>query len=77
MKGMAARVPKEEEIREWADKNAERIMDALDADDQEGFCVLCGEDTSPVEPDARAYECTGCGNLSVYGASELMLHVSM
>ena len=42
-------------------------------DDWGGFCVLCGEFTTGVEPDARQYECEACEKKSVYGLDELMV----
>lgn len=54
----------------------EAIVAAAEADDSLGFCVSCGQQTSGVEPDAREYKCESCGDLSVYGAEELLLHVT-
>ncbi len=41
--------------------------------DNPGICIACGEDADGVEPDARQYECEGCGRLAVYGAGELAI----
>lgn len=38
-----------------------------------GACILCGAETAGVEPDARKYECDGCGGPGVYGIEELLL----
>jgi hypothetical protein len=38
-----------------------------------GFCLACGETTDYVEPNARQYECAGCGKHKVYGVQELVL----
>ena len=51
----------------------ERIIEAVEADDNLGFCVACGEEADGCEPDARRYECESCGERAVYGAEELML----
>ena len=51
----------------------ERIIEAVEADDNLGFCVACGEEADSCEPDARGYECESCGARAVYGAEELML----
>ena len=51
----------------------ERIIEAVEADDNLGFCVACGEEADGCEPDARQYECESCGARAVYGAEELML----
>lgn len=39
----------------------------------EGWCIYCGETASGVEPDAREYDCEGCGKNGVYGFEELMV----
>lgn len=54
---------------------AERVMEAVAEDDGTGFCVHCGEEAGGCEPDARRYKCDVCGNMSVYGAEELLLVV--
>lgn len=36
-----------------------------------GFCLACGEEAGPVEPDARKYDCESCGQPKVYGLEEL------
>jgi hypothetical protein len=51
----------------------ERIIEAVEADDNLGFCTACGEEADGCEPDAREYECESCGAFAVYGAEELML----
>jgi hypothetical protein len=38
-----------------------------------GACIACGAETSGVEPDARRYECEGCGARKVYGLEELLI----
>jgi hypothetical protein len=40
-----------------------------------GLCIACGEEQYGVEPDARKYECEGCGKRAVYGAQELLFEV--
>ena len=51
----------------------DRIVEAVEADDCLGFCLMCGEEAYGVEPDARKYECEHCGAHAVYGAEELLL----
>ena len=51
----------------------DRIIEAVEADDNLGFCTACGEEADGCEPDAREYECESCGAYAVYGAEELML----
>jgi hypothetical protein len=51
---------------------ADRVIEMVKADDNEGICTACGEDASGCEPDARKYECEVCGERKVYGAQELL-----
>ena len=53
----------------------DRIIDAIERDDNIGFCVYCGDEAYGVEPDARKYECESCGKKGVCGAEELLLYV--
>lgn len=46
-------------------------IEAADAD-QAGFCIDCGNEQYNCEPDARHYKCEACGNMKVFGASELV-----
>lgn len=58
----------------------ERVMEAVERSqtslDNPGFCVACGADAEGVEPDARRYECEACGEPGVFGADELLLHLT-
>ena len=49
----------------------ERIMQAIEEDDNMGFCLLCGEKAYGVEPDARRYKCESCDARAVFGAEEI------
>ncbi len=51
----------------------DKIIEAVQADDNLGLCVKCGYEQSGVEPDARGYECDDCEEPTVYGAEELLL----
>lgn len=42
-------------------------------DDGCGWCLACGFDGTPAEPDARRYACEECGEKKVFGAAELIL----
>ena len=42
-------------------------------DEQCGLCIACGASTECCEPDAREYECSECGECTVYGAEELVV----
>ena len=50
----------------------DRVMEAVQADDNLGFCLACGAEAYEVEPDARRYKCEACGKPKVYGAQELL-----
>lgn len=49
------------------------ILAAVEADDNLGFCLSCGEQADCVEPDARKYTCESCDMPQVYGAEELLM----
>jgi len=51
----------------------DQVLAAVRRDDETGICVLCGNEQSPVEPDARKYACESCGRRAVFGAPELMI----
>jgi hypothetical protein len=51
--------------------SAEELADC--DDDGCGWCLACGFDGTPAEPDAVRYKCEGCGAEKVYGAAELAL----
>lgn len=53
----------------------DEILEAVEADDNLGFCLSCGQEAFGVEPDARGYECASCGEHKVYGAEELLMMV--
>lgn len=42
-------------------------------DDSMGICVKCRVSQGGCEPDARNYECEGCGTRTVYGTAELLI----
>lgn len=58
---------------------AERVMEAVEEAQSTlsnpGFCIACGDEVEGVEPDARRYECEGCGEKAVFGAEELLMLV--
>lgn len=44
------------------------------AQNDSGFCIACGaEAEDAIEPDARRYHCSACGENHVYGAEEITL----
>jgi len=51
----------------------EQVMDAVSQDDNIGFCIVCGEEHSGVEPDARNYKCDSCGENKVFGAEQIII----
>lgn len=52
----------------WANLEA-----MLQRDDNEGFCLACGEEAYGIEPDAERYECECCEKRAVYGAEQLLI----
>ena len=51
----------------------DEIMQAVEDDENTGFCRECGAQAYGVEPDASNYKCEECGAMAVYGAQELLL----
>jgi len=52
--------------------NPDDIMNAIQNDENTGFCIACGAEAYNVEPDARKYTCEDCGKNKVYGLQELL-----
>ena len=63
-----------DQVRDWADAHEDQILEACQADDCRGFCIICDEEAHNVEPDARDYTCESCGAPAVYGAEGLLMH---
>ena len=53
----------------------ERVINAIEMDDNSGFCFHCGEDAYGCEPDAEQYECENCGRNAVYGAEMTLFYL--
>ena len=51
----------------------EDILEAIEEDNNIGFCINCYEEAEGVEPDAREYFCYSCEQQTVFGAEELLL----
>ena len=51
------------------------ILQAIEDDDNLGFCTNCGMEHYSCEPDARDYDCEDCETDSVYGAEEILFHL--
>lgn len=51
----------------------DRVMAAVEEDDNLGFCLACGAEAWEVEPDTRGDRCEECGAYKVYGADELLV----
>jgi len=49
------------------------VQSVIEGDGMQGFCLACGVQNGPVEPDARRYTCESCDAPKVYGAEELLL----
>lgn len=54
----------------------DRVMAAVEADDNLGFCLACGAEAWEVEPDTRKDHCEECGANKVYGAQEILLMIT-
>lgn len=50
-----------------------RIIEACH-EDYTGLCVNCANEQN-AEPDARNYKCDSCGQLTVFGAEELVMRL--
>ena len=51
----------------------DEVTEAVEEDDNSGFCTACGGQVYGVEPDAQGYDCEACGaHGTVYGAEELL-----
>jgi len=48
-------------------------MDWCAEDNNEGFCLACGQFHEGFEPDTRKAKCPSCGEMKVYGNEELAL----
>ena len=48
-------------------------MDEVEADENEGICVVCGNRQGGCEPDAEKYVCEDCGREEVYGLEQAVL----
>lgn len=53
------------------------IVDAVAADRLAGFCIACGAESGPLEPDARDLVCLECREPggTVFGAGELLFRL--
>jgi hypothetical protein len=58
------------------DAIAEAVERRITTLDNPGFCLICGNEASSVEPDAQNYECEVCGAEQVFGADELLLVIT-
>ena len=55
------------------DQLEEIVRDCMFGTANTGICKECGEDREGCEPDARDYECYGCGARAVDGAEEIYM----
>ena len=49
------------------------IEDAIQEDDNIGFCLYCHAEHYNIEPDAKGYACKDCDRNGVYGAEEILM----
>jgi hypothetical protein len=48
-------------------------MDAVQRDDDVGFCLACAAEQDGVEPDGEGYPCEICGEAAVKGAQQILM----
>ena len=53
--------------------DVDAVIDAIEQDDNLGFCLHCGAQAYGCEPDARNYTCDECGADQVFGAEEVLM----
>lgn len=53
----------------------DRIIEAIQLDENVGFCTACGSEQGGCEPDARRHRCESCDEPAVYGAEEILLRL--
>jgi hypothetical protein len=53
--------------------NLDWLTGVLEGENNEGFCLACGETNEGIEPDAGKYSCQCCSAPKVYGAENLLL----
>ncbi len=53
--------------------DTDALIEAIESDESLGYCTTCGEEQGDCEPDAREYECESCGEMTVFGAEELLI----
>ena len=56
--------------------DVDAIIAAVEADDNLGFCILCGAECFNIEPDGCNLPCESCGEKGVFGAEQLLLYVA-
>jgi hypothetical protein len=58
---------------------AERVCGAVEAShvslEDPGFCLTCGCEQGGCEPDMERGICESCGEPTVYGAEQIMIHL--
>jgi predicted RNA-binding Zn-ribbon protein involved in translation (DUF1610 family) len=62
----------EDDLVRMSAVDLDRLLEIVEEDEDIGVCTSCGNEQS-AEPDAREYRCDSCGNLTVFGAAELLL----
>jgi len=53
----------------------EFIMEARFDENNPGFCLICGEKTIGIDPDAKNYKCESCGAEQVFDLRWLMMEI--
>ncbi len=50
----------------------DRVIEAVEDNDDSGFCLACGAESRHCESDARNYPCEVCGARRVFAAQEVL-----
>ncbi len=67
-----------QEVHPSVQKAVLEIIDGAPCDRDSGMCIACGDQADQfIEPDTRGAPCEACGNRTVYGLEELVVHLGM
>lgn len=61
------------EASAWANDHADSILEAVEQDNNTGYCIACGAEAEMCEPDVARRRCQSCDERAVYGAEQLLL----
>lgn len=68
-------------IIKWAEAHFDEVVAAAEESmfgmTDTGFCVECGAEVIHCDPDTHDARCETCGELGVFGATELLNYISI